>query len=84
MDEPNPLEHGKYGQFLTNNFEYMPIEFQIGVYQLFFDSIKMSIYVKPMWDRRWSIYIDNYGTHVLTKYVLKIQDQKHGKKLLNR
>jgi len=37
--KPNPLEHGRYGQLISNTFDSMPLSMQWGVIQDFADSL---------------------------------------------
>ncbi len=43
--KPNPLEHGRYGQLITNTFDNMPLSFQWGVIVDFFDSVGIRIQI---------------------------------------
>lgn len=51
-------------------FEHLPFSAQYGILVDFFDSVGMQIYVKPLVNKTWSVYIDNYGTHVMEEYLL--------------
>jgi len=51
------------------HFDALQLSMQWGVYQDFFDSVKMQIYIKPTADERWSVYIDFFGHCILTDYI---------------
>lgn len=61
------------GSFLGNierkGFYSIDYNMQYGVYVDFFDTVKMQIYIKPTTDFKWSVYIDNFGKHILTDYL---------------
>ena len=48
---------------------------QFGVIQDFADSCGYQIYIKPLPNRKWSVYIDTYGHHILTEYLYA--DSRH-------
>ena len=48
----------------------LPFEMQYGVLVDWFDSVGMQIYIKSTPSKTWSIYIDNFGHHILTEYVI--------------
>lgn len=61
-----PMEEDLYG---------LPFSMQYGVLVDFFDTAKMQIYIKPIPTGNadtlgeWSIYIDNFGHHILNEYL---------------
>ena len=42
-----------------------------GYFTDYFDSEGLQMYVKPISRDQWSIYVDNYGHHILTDYVFE-------------
>lgn len=39
-----------------------------GVYVEFLDSVGIQAYVKPTPTKSWSVYVDNWGSHLFTEY----------------
>ena len=52
-------------------FYQLPQSMQYGVYVDFFDSVSLNIYVKPLSNKKWSVYIDDYGVHIVDYYLVK-------------
>ncbi len=44
---------------------------QFGVLEDWFDSVGMQLYIKPISSKEWSVYIDDFGHHILTSYLVK-------------
>ena len=57
--------------FLLTEFNELEDNMKFGVLVDFFESEGMQVYLNPLPDGRWSVYIDNYGSHTLTDYILK-------------
>jgi len=61
--KPNPLEHGRYGQLITNTFDNMPFALQSGVILEWLDSVGVYIIIEPMNPDRFKYELwtlDNY------------------------
>ena len=54
---------------LQSEFNIIPFEMKFGVYVDFFDYLQMQIYIKPTMSHKWSVYIDDFGHHILTDYL---------------
>lgn len=37
----------------------------------FFDDNGINVYVKPLPNKQWSVYVDDFGHHLLTEYIYK-------------
>ena len=68
-DKGIPTYEGRYFHYV--HIHDMPLSMRYGVYVDFFDDFGMQIYVKPTSsiDNPWSVYIDNFGQHILTEYI---------------
>jgi len=62
-----PTYEGRYFHYVE--FDYFPESMKFGVYVDFFDFLQMQIYIKPTMSHKWSVYIDDFGHHILTDYL---------------
>lgn len=58
------LEHGRFGQLVTNTFDTMPFSMQYGIIVDWFDSVGIEILISKDYDYENNIDINAYIFHI--------------------
>ncbi len=74
---PSPLEHGRFGQLVTNTFDNIPLSMQFGVIQDFADSLRIVVSVDDDVNNVGYYYDIDEIDKSIERHVSEIYDTRH-------